>query len=57
MAGLGPPYASEVTGSPPRPFTPQLRIGVPSGRTRWNMATRLRLGLTTTGWRAAFRER
>jgi len=46
--------AQPFTGSPPRPTQPQLRIGVPGGNTRRNIATRRRFGLTTTGLRAAF---
>jgi uncharacterized protein len=45
--------AQPFTGSPPRPTQPQLRIGVPGGNTRWNIATRRRFGFTTTGLRAA----
>ena len=44
---------SYSTGSPARSRHPQLRIGVPGGSARRKNSTRLRLGLTTTGSRAA----
>ena len=52
MVGRAPPYA---TASPARSLQPQLRIGVPAGKALRNISTRLALGFTTTGARAACR--
>ena len=51
VPGIRP--AGAATGSPARPGQPQLRIGVPAGNTRRNIATRPAFGLTTTGRVAA----
>lgn len=42
-----------ATAWPARSLQPQLRIGVPGGNTWRNISTRLALGFTTTGARAA----